>query len=188
MCVAPKATVNPAKAMRIADHVLSCRLKSRSIFEAKRPSRLCCKWGLKMGLKNQIFATAAGVVLSGLLWGCNFDDNSLPSGPTVQSDFAAICELSNEAGFIVCEDMQTNTPTNNTGCTTTEKSNYSAEGAIGASYLAPTGSNVFVSCADNVPTAVVGSCTLSDRVIRYYTGAWTATTAQSDCTGRGGQW
>jgi len=137
-----------------------------------------------MRLEYKILSTLATLAV---LTGCNFDDNSLPGSPTTQTEFAAICELSDISGPVVCEDYVT-IPTSQTDCTSTEKNNYATEGAIGATYLLPQGSNTFISCATNITNAIVGSCQLSDRVLRYYTGPWTTPTAQSDCTNRSGQW
>ncbi len=106
------------------------------------------------------------------------------------STFLAVCQLSNGQSPVVCIDFPTDNSNNSASCTTVEYPTYQSFGANSEEYQGVGNTaNATTSCAAfNSNSTKIGSCTLADRFIRYYSGHWSLSTAQSNCTSRNGQW
>lgn len=132
--------------------------------------------------------TCATILL--LLSACKAKVSSDLSSNSGQSGgYEGVCSLINNANeSIVCLDFPVATAQSQTDCTVTEPGAYSAEGATMGQWMSVTGGGGFsTSCSlMNPGVAVVGSCVLNDRVIRYYANAWSAASAGTDCTQHAG--
>lgn len=118
--------------------------------------------------------------------------NNGQGGQGGQPTYQAVCQITGAQGAVVCVDFPANSAINSTSCTTFEYPSYQAEGAAAYEYQGvgaqSSGAVVTTSCAIFNSATPMGSCTLSDRVVRYYAAAWSATTAQANCSSRNGQW
>lgn len=125
----------------------------------------------------------------GLLLGCGTSQTAASS--SAASIYLGVCQVTNaQSSTVVCLDFPQNATTNSNACTA-EENNYSSQGASSSVYegINGTTSGVTVSCAQmNSSLTLVASCTLTDRVIRYYSTVWTSTASQTDCTGRNGSY
>lgn len=117
--------------------------------------------------------------------GCAKASDNSAGNNGAQGAFQAICDLSNSSNVVVCIDFQGDSSANQASCNGgSEFSRYVPEGVSSAAYVTISGAGV--SCSQNSGTAI-GSCALSDRTLVYYAAAWSLSSAQGDCSSRGGQ-
>jgi hypothetical protein len=103
--------------------------------------------------------------------------------------YLAVCEIYQQSTLLVCIDFPVNTQANDVSCASTEQANYSTEGASSNVYIGVTTPGATTSCGGAFASQTrVGSCTLNDRTIRYYSDYWSAATAQGNCSQRSGNW
>ena len=123
------------------------------------------------------------------LVGC-YQPGSNSSGLSASNtQFQAICEITSGSNLVVCLDFPSNTTSYYNSCTSTEQSNYTSQSANGSNYVGVNVSPGSTSCNSTYPSlSLVGSCVLSDRIIRYYSNTWSTGTAQSNCLARSGTW